>query len=122
MNTLNRLHEIQDKVNNSERLSFDDGMYLEEHVDLLTLGRMANQVRTRLHGNVAYYNTNIHLNPTNVCVYRCKFCAFRSDLKDEKSYVFNEKMIQERVLDCLLYTSDAADDNRLVLFSVGGGA
>ncbi len=74
-------------------------MFLEEHVDLLTLGQLAHQVRTRMHGNVAYYNTNIHLNPTNVCVYRCKFCAFRSDLKDEKSYVFDEPMIQERVLE-----------------------
>lgn len=99
MNTLNRLREIQNKVDTSERLTFEDGMFLEEHVDLLTLGQMANQVRTRMHGNVAYYNTNIHLNPTNVCVYRCKFCAFRSDLKDEKSYVFNEPMIQERVLE-----------------------
>ena len=34
----------------------------------------------------AYYNTNIHLNPTNVCVYRCRFCAFRADLKAEKAY------------------------------------
>ncbi|MBT5017186.1 aminofutalosine synthase MqnE [Planctomicrobium sp.] len=99
MNTLSRLREIQSKVDTSERLTFEDGMFLEEHVDLLTLGQMANQVRTRMHGNVAYYNTNIHLNPTNVCVYRCKFCAFRSDLKDEKSYVFDEPMIQERVLE-----------------------
>ncbi len=93
------LQAIKDKVSNSERLTFEEGMFLEEHVDLLTLGEMAHQVRTRMHGNVAYYNTNIHLNPTNVCVYRCKFCAFRSDLKAEKSYVFDEPMIQERVLE-----------------------
>ena len=99
MSHSDRLSEIQAKVDNAERLTFEDGMFLEEHVDLLTLGQMAHQVRTRLHGNVAYYNTNIHLNPTNVCVYRCKFCAFRSDLRDEKSYVFDKRMIEERVLE-----------------------
>lgn len=99
MSHSDRLSEIQAKVDNAERLTFEDGMFLEEHVDLLTLGQMAHQVRTRLHGNVAYYNTNIHLNPTNVCVYRCKFCAFRSDLRDEKSYVFDRHMIEERVLE-----------------------
>ncbi len=99
MNTASKLDEIQGKVDSSQRLSFEEGMFLEEHVDLLTLGQMAHQVRTRLHGNVAYYNTNIHLNPTNVCVYRCKFCAFRSDLNAEKSYVFDEPMTRERVLE-----------------------
>lgn len=99
MNVPDRLSTIQDKVDASERLSFEDGLFLEQQVDLLTLGEMAHRVRTRRHGNVAYYNTNIHLNPTNVCVYRCTFCAFRSDLKSEKSYVFNEGMIRERVLE-----------------------
>lgn len=93
------LRSIAARVEAGERLSFDDGLYLEEHADLLTLGRLANLVRERKNGNVAYYNTNIHLNPTNVCVYRCTFCAFRSDLKAEKSYVFSDDMIRERVLE-----------------------
>ncbi|MEZ5940067.1 MAG: aminofutalosine synthase MqnE [Planctomycetaceae bacterium] len=93
------LATIESKVLANERLTFDEGVYLDEQVDLLTLGRLAHMVRTRRHGNVAYYNTNIHLNPTNVCVYRCKFCAFRSDLKSEKSYVFSDDMIRERVLE-----------------------
>ena len=76
-----RLSNIEEKVYSGERLSFDDGLFLEEHVDLLTLGRLANIVRERKNGNLAFYNTNIHLNPTNVCVYRCVFCAFRADLK-----------------------------------------
>ena len=47
---------------------------------LQEVGELANLVRERLNGNVAYYNINTHLNPTNVCVYRCTFCAFRADL------------------------------------------
>src|SRR5690606_13564536 len=62
-------------------------------------GALAHQVRQKRHGNVAYYNTNVHLNPTNVCVYRCTFCAFRSDLRADKSYLFTDDMIRERVLE-----------------------
>lgn len=91
------LQSITGKVRSGERLTFDDGMFLENEVDILTLGELANVVRERKNGNLAFYNTNIHLNPTNVCVYRCKFCAFRADLKDEKAYTFTDDMIRERV-------------------------
>ncbi|MFK7820102.1 MAG: aminofutalosine synthase MqnE [Planctomycetaceae bacterium] len=91
------LKSITEKVHAGERLTFDDGMFLENEVDLLTLGELANVVRERKNGNFAFYNTNIHLNPTNVCVYRCKFCAFRADLRDEKAYTFTDDMIRERV-------------------------
>ena len=93
------LQTIADKVYVGERLTFEDGVYLDEVADLHTLGHLANHVRERKNGNVAYYNTNIHLNPTNVCVYRCRFCAFRADLKDDKAYTFDEPMIRERVLE-----------------------
>ena len=82
-----------------ERISPVEGLYLDEHADLMTLGRLATIVRERKNGSFAYYNTNIHLNPTNVCVYRCRFCAFRSDLKDEKAYVFSDAMIRDRILE-----------------------
>ena len=75
------LADIRDKVDAGQRLSFDDGLFLDEHADLFTLGELANLVRERKNGNFAYYNVNTHLNPTNVCVYRCTFCAFRADLK-----------------------------------------
>lgn len=94
-----RLSTIEEKVHAGVRLTPEEGLFLDEQVDLLTLGHLANLVRRRKHGNVAYYNTNVHLNPTNVCVYRCRFCAFRSDLKSEKSYVFSDDMIRDRVFE-----------------------
>ncbi|MFN4919364.1 MAG: aminofutalosine synthase MqnE [Planctomyces sp.] len=99
--TLNdpRMQRIAEKVAAAERLTFDDGLLLDEQADLHTLGRLANQVRERHNGNYAWYNTNIHLNPTNVCVYRCRFCAFRADLKDEKAYTFTDDMLRARVLE-----------------------
>ncbi|MEO2088604.1 MAG: aminofutalosine synthase MqnE [Gemmataceae bacterium] len=90
------LNRIRDKVYAGQRLSFDDGMTLELHADLHTLGELANFVRERKNGNVAYYNVNTHLNPTNVCVYRCQFCSFRADLKSPKGYVMSDEQILER--------------------------
>lgn len=97
--TQQRFDAIAEKVYAGERLTFDEGVFLDKEADILQLGALANHVREEKHGNVAYYNTNIHLNPTNVCVYRCRFCAFRSDLKGDRSYVFSDDMIRERVLE-----------------------
>jgi aminodeoxyfutalosine synthase len=94
-----RLAEIRAKVEAGARLSFDDGLYLEEHADLLALGEMANLVRERKNGRFAYYNVNSHLNPTNVCIYRCTFCAFRADLKSPKGYVMSDAQILERAAE-----------------------
>ena len=91
--------KIAAKVEAGERLTPQDGLFLDKEADLLSLGQLANIVRERKNGNVAYYNTNIHLNPTNVCVYRCRFCAFRADLRDEKAYTFTDDMLRERVLE-----------------------
>jgi aminodeoxyfutalosine synthase len=90
------IYDIRAKVEAGRRLSFDDGLFLENEVDLFTLGELANLVRERKNGNVAYYNVNTHLNATNVCVYRCVFCAFRADLKSEKGYVMPDEQILHR--------------------------
>src|SRR4029079_17312884 len=87
---------IRDKVAAGQRLSFDDGMVLEEQADLFTLGELANVVRERKNGNFTYYNINTHLNATNVCVYRCIFCAFRSDLREAKGYLMSDEQILAR--------------------------
>ncbi len=92
-----RLGEIRSKVESSERLTLEDGIYLyQPDVPLGELGRLANLVRERKNGNLAYYNINTHLNATNVCVYRCTFCAFRSDLRDPRGYVMSDEQILAR--------------------------
>ncbi len=107
------LRDIEQKVRSSNRLSFDDGMALEECRDLFFLGEMANIVRERLNGNFAYYNVNTHINPTNVCVYKCDFCAFRADLDDPRAYVMDESQIRER-------TRQAHERGATELHIVGG--
>ena len=91
-----RMHAIREKVEAGQRLSFEDGLALEESNDLFALGAMANQVRERYNGNFGYYNVNTHINPTNVCVYKCDFCAFRADLDDPRGYVMDHDQIVER--------------------------
>jgi aminodeoxyfutalosine synthase len=94
-----RLQSIRDKVEAQQRLSFEDGVFLYDEADLFAVGQLANLVRERLNGNFAYYNVNTHLNPTNVCVYRCTFCAFRADLKSDKGYVMPDEQILERAAE-----------------------
>ncbi|WP_020472245.1 aminofutalosine synthase MqnE [Zavarzinella formosa] len=96
MTTTERIDLIRTKVHGGERLSYDEGVFLDANADLHTLGELANIVRERKNGKVTYYNVNEHLNPTNVCVYRCTFCAFRADLKSEKGYVMPDEQIIAR--------------------------
>lgn len=92
-----RMQRIHDAVLSGERLSFDDGVFLSgPEAPLHHVGALANYVRERLNGNAAYYNINCHLNPTNVCIYRCRFCAFRADLKSERGYLMSDEQILER--------------------------
>lgn len=108
------LKSIREKVEAGERLSFDDGVLLyQPEVPLPEVGELANLVRERLHGNVAYYNINTHLNPTNVCVYRCTFCAFRADLRSEKGYTMNDEQILAR-------GKEAVDNGCTEMHIVGG--
>ena len=69
-----------------ERLSFDDGVALYRSPDILAVGWLANAVREKLHGNIAYFNVNRHINPTNVCVAACRLCAFGRKKDAEGSY------------------------------------
>src|SRR5579883_216472 len=70
------LAPIADKVFSGERLSFDDGLALYRSRDIFAVGWLANYVREKLHGDIAYFNVNRHINPTNVCVAACRLCAF----------------------------------------------
>ena len=70
------LNQVAEKVLAGDRLDRSDGELLATTDDLLGVGRMANVVRERLHGDQTFYNINRHLNPTNVCVASCKLCAF----------------------------------------------
>jgi len=64
------------KIINSERITPGEGVMLFEKGSLSYLGALANFVRERLHGDTTYFNRNFHIEPTNVCVFSCKFCSY----------------------------------------------
>ena len=70
------LAEIDDKLRSGERLSLADGVHLFECPDLLAVGSLANREREKRHGGRTYFNYNLRLEPTNVCVASCLFCSF----------------------------------------------
>lgn len=112
--TSSHLEKIREQVLAGERLSFDDGLFLyRPDVPLGELGQLANLVRERKNGNLAYYNINTHLNPTNVCIYRCSFCAFRSDLRGPKAYLMSDEQILAR-------GQEAVDNGCTEMHIVGG--
>lgn len=80
------LSKIAAKVKKGLRLSKDDGMALMDSDDLLTIGQLANKVKERKTNAYAYFNVNRHINLTNICVSRCKFCAFSRDKSDADAY------------------------------------
>ena len=79
------LRDVHDAVMEGRRLSFDDGVRLFRSRELMPIGALANVVRERINGNVAYFVRNMHLNPTNVCTVDCQFCGFYRPYRDKAS-------------------------------------
>ena len=67
---------IASKIENRQRISSEEGLLLFEKGSLAMLGTMANFIREREHGHNTYFNRNFHIEPTNVCVFSCKFCSY----------------------------------------------
>ena len=108
------LDSIREKIVCGERLTSKESESLwDDSVDLHELGELANIVRERKNGHAGYYNINTHLNPTNVCVYRCSFCAFRADLRDERGYWMTDEQILQR-------GQEAVDAGSTEMHIVGG--
>ena len=70
------LKTIGQKIIQNERISFEDGVALFEKSSLPYVGALANWKRNELHGDLTYFNRNFHIEPTNVCVFSCKFCSY----------------------------------------------
>lgn len=95
----NRLAPIAGRIEAGERLGPDDGLLLYETRDLLGLGRMADAVRRARHGDRAYFIYNQHLNYTNICRNRCRFCAYGRDDGDGAAYTHTMDEIRKALTD-----------------------
>ena len=106
------LADIRAKVAAGERLSFEDGVRLFNCPEPLAVGALAHQVRTRLHGDKAYYVLNRHVNYTNVCINRCVFCAYQREEGQQGGFVLT--------VDDVLSKIDAAPVTPREVHIVGG--
>ena len=111
-NWSDNLKSIVKKLANGERLSISDGHILYSHQNLHEIGQLANMVKLARFGKNVFFNSNVHINQTNICVLACKFCAFRRSKKQSDAY---ELSIDDYLGEMEKY-SDVIDE----VHSVGG--
>ena len=93
-----KLRVIAEKVVNGKRITFDEGILLYEKAELGYLGALANYIRETKHGDYTYFNRNFHIEPTNLCVYTCKFCSYSRLIKQrEEGWIYTEDDMMEMV-------------------------
>ncbi|MBI3307862.1 MAG: aminofutalosine synthase MqnE [Candidatus Melainabacteria bacterium] len=95
------LSRIKEKILNKERISFEEGIALYNHTNLLEigeLGRLAREIKSgKEKSRWVYWNKNMHLNPTNVCIGRCDFCAFAKLPNEEGAWTYTISEALEKV-------------------------
>ncbi len=107
------LEPIRAKLARGERLTIEDGETLFATPDIWSVCEMADSVRRRLHGDVAYYNINRHLNYSNICALSCKFCEFYRKNDEPGSYTRDMEYVKEQV-------RQAVEGGATEMHSVGG--
>ena len=85
-NISDSLKRISEKVFKDERITFDEGVTSFKEGELNLLGSLANYIREKKHGDNTYFNKNFHIEPTNICVFDCKFCAYSKLLRNKGEY------------------------------------
>ncbi len=91
------IRQIYSKVSEGTRILPGEGLLLYEKCDLPLLGVMATMVRKRKNGNLAYFNRNFHIEPTNKCVYNCRFCSYHKPAWDPESWEYSHEQMLDIV-------------------------
>lgn len=89
--------KIEKKIFSGKRLTPEDALILFHSDDIFTMGRLASYAAYKKNGNNVYFIQNHHINPTNICVNRCKFCAFSRSKGDKGAYELNIKEIIQKL-------------------------
>lgn len=107
------IEHIAAKVAARERLSDADALFLFEHPDLIAIGELAALANERRNGRRVFFNVNRHINHTNICVNRCKFCAFSKTADEAGAYCYDMEEIRNRA-------TEAAAQGATEIHIVGG--
>ena len=87
------LRLIADKITANIRITPEDGLLLYKNADLAILGLLAGIVRRKYNGNFTYFNHNFHIEPTNKCIYNCRFCSYHKQEGDPESWEYSHEEI-----------------------------
>jgi aminodeoxyfutalosine synthase len=91
------IKKIAEKVTVNQRISPREGLILYKEAELALLGVLAGIVRRRLNGNFVYFNRNFHIEPTNKCIYNCRFCSYHKPAGDPESWEYSVDQMLEIV-------------------------
>ncbi len=105
----NQIKTIQKKIEDNIPLTVKEGLYLYENLNVLELGELAEINNEKF----VYFNINKHINPTNVCVNRCKFCAFSRDKGEKDSFEYS--------IEKILKYCENAEEKGITEFHIVGG-
>ncbi len=93
--------DLRKRVEAGERLAFEDGVKLYQSNDVLAMGALADVMRRRLNGNQVFFIHNQHINYSNICMNRCRFCAFGKDKGDPAAYEMSIEEIAGKIRERL---------------------
>ncbi len=82
---------VAGKISNNTRITPEEGLLLYKKADLALLGLLSGIVRRRHNGNFAYFNHNFHIEPTNKCIYNCRFCSYHKKEGDPESWEYSHE-------------------------------
>lgn len=83
---MSTFENIAAKVRANRRITAEEALFLYDSNDLLAVGSLAALANERKNGRNVFFNVNRHINPTNICVNRCAFCAFSRTAGEEGAY------------------------------------
>ncbi len=91
--------DILSRARQGQRLTPDEALHLYHHAPLAELGAAAAAIKERHSGREVYYNRNIHIEPTNICRFRCRFCSYRRPAGDPEAWDLSLDRIEQLALD-----------------------
>lgn len=103
--------KIAGKVKDHERITIEEGLWLYEKAELGFLGTLANFIREEKNGQNTYYNRNYHFEPTNICIYRCKFCSYSRKFNETGSW---EHTIEDAIAKARQYEGKPVTEVHIV--------
>lgn len=96
---MRNLNEIADSVRRGERINQSDALVLWRDAPLWLLGELATERKRSASGEKVYYNRNVHIEPSNICLFNCEFCSFRRRENDPDAWYMTLEEIEERAME-----------------------